>query len=796
MRHFLWLAIAVFISSLFWPRLLDAPGIIYSVVIAAVLLILPRLRAFAAIPIIAVYLSFYAYLTLTGSLPIAELNKYLPIANDSSLQAQVDGQNHNIIVQVNSLISSKNKGYFTAKLLAVDDRYLQYSPLLEMRWYKPTVAVQLGEIHRFRVSFKPLYGRANPAGFDRQKWRFSEHIAYQATIRAHLLAHPGKPVFRADFYQKVTELSSLLRHQGIILALSFADKSLLSFDTKELLKKLTITHLFAISGLHIGLVFSCIYFLADFLLRRFFVKRYLGWNSWRFANLIALSAAFFYAYLAGFSLPTQRAFLMLLIALLILSVKRKHALFDLLTVTLLVILLYDPLSVLSLSLWLSFSAVIIILLILWRFAGVLNVPDSPSTMRQFFTIKRYFKFLLLIQFSLTFLMLPIQLISFSAFSFLSPVINLIAVPLFSLLVIPLILLGCLFAFFMPQLTLVLFTVADRLISFFFYIVDGAQNAYQVYSIAHWQIIILLSSLALLMFIMHFQAVNNRMLSKLFAVVFLSFVSFSWWKNKQHDADQWFVEVIDVGQGLSLLIRSQGQTLLYDTGPRYPSGFTTAAVEVVPYLQALGITQLDYLVISHSDIDHAGGFSVINEIFTPKQIILGEPLSKDAKTSANVALCRAGDKWSLGELTIDVLSPFSLTKQNNNNSCVLRVSDGRRSVLLTGDIEKKQELLLVEQSPALLPSDLLFAPHHGSKNSSSDTFIKVVSPSRVVFSAGFMNHWGFPANEVKLRYKNQSVKMVNSGLSGFIRFKIKKGDIYMQTYREDLASYWYHHSFSL
>jgi len=796
MRSFLWLAIAVFISSLFWPQLLDAPGIIYSVVIAAVLLILPRLRVFAVIPIIAVYFSFYAYLTLTGSLPIPELNKYLPFANDSSLQVQVDGQNHNIIVRVNSLISSKNKGYFTAKLLAVDGRYLNYSPLLEMRWYKPSVAVQLGQIHSFRVSLKPVYGRANPAGFDRQKWRFSDHIAYQATIREHLLAYAAKPVFRADFYQQVTELSSSLSNQGIILALSFADKSLLSFATKEQLKKLTITHLFAISGLHIGLVFSCMYLLADFLLRRFFVKRYLGWNSWRFANLIALSAAFFYAYLAGFSLPTQRAFLMLLIALLILSVKRKHALFDLLTVTLLVILLYDPLSVLSLSLWLSFSAVIIILLILWRFAGVLKEPRSPSKMRRFFTIKRYLKFLLLIQFSLTFLMLPIQLLSFSAFSILSPVINLIAVPFFSLLIIPLILLGCLFSFFIPQLTLALFTIADRLLSFFFYIFDGVQAAYQVYSVSHWQIIILLISLALLMFIMHFQAVNNRMLSKLFAVVFLGFISISWWKNKQDDAAQWFVEVIDVGQGLSVLIRSQGQTLLYDTGPRYPSGFNTAATEVIPYLQALGVTQLDYLLISHSDIDHAGGFSVINETFSPKQIIVGEPLLKDANTNANVALCRAGDKWSLGGLTVDVLSPFSLTKQNNNNSCVLRVSDGSSAVLLTGDIEKKQELLLVEKSAAQLPSDLLFAAHHGSKNSSSDEFIKAVSPTWVIFSAGFMNHWGFPANEVKLRYKNQSVKMVNSGLSGFIRVKIKKGCIYMQTYREDLASYWYHHSFSL
>ena len=197
------------------------------------------------------------------------------------------------------------------------------------------------------------------------------------------------------------------------------------------------------------------------------------------------------------------------------------------------------------------------------------------------------------------------------------------------------------------------------------------------------------------------------------------------------------------------------------------------------------------MISHSDIDHAGGFAVINDHFNPQTVFLGEPFKKKSRS---YPLISAGKKWSFGELSVTVLSPFSVVKNNNNNSAVLRLSDGQFSLLLTGDIEKKQERLLVKKQGQALQSSILLAPHHGSKHSSSKPFIKAVSPQWVVFSAGFMNHWGFPAMEVKLRYKNQGVKMVNSGLTGFVRFKITKQGVNMKTFREDLAPYWYHHSF--
>ena len=792
MRRLLWLNIAVFISVLFWPQLLNEKEIVYSTLVGLVLLTLPKWRRLAVIPIIAIYVALYAHLTLTGSLSFSFISPNLPFTNVMSLKNVVDGEKHHVIVQVSTLVNHKNSGYFNAKLVSLDGQKLNYSPLVEMRWYKPTLIVQAGQLHHFIVTFKPVYGRENPAGFDRQKWRFSEHIAYQVNIKKHIKMISGDITTRARLYTKVKNLSSSLNNQGIILALSFADKTLIGNAQRQIIQQLGISHLFAISGLHIGLLFSLAYFLLHFFVTRSLPQSLLGWPSARIVNFASLSVALFYAYLAGFSLPTQRAFLMLLLAVFAFSFKRKYALTDLLTFTLFVILLIDPLAILSISLWLSFSAIAIILGLIWRFPQ-LNRQPKGNQIPLLAEGKKYLKFLVFIQLSLTLFMIPIQLLNFSTFNWLSPFVNFVAVPLFSLCIIPLILCACLCVFILPNVAMFLFHVADNLITYFFQFFTDWVTGYGVYSLSMAKIIILFSSLLLILFMLFHQAPNNRKISFIFAFFIAVFSVCSVLEKQQSEAKQWFVEGIDVGQGLSVLIRSNGKTLLYDTGPRYPSGFTTAGVEVVPYLQSLGIKRLDYLVISHSDIDHAGGFKVIAKAFNPRQIILGEQLSS-YYGDFNWKQCKANQGWKLGLLKITTISPFTLSEINNNNSCVLRISDGYRSLLLTGDIEKKQEKILLRKQNGKLQNDIIFAPHHGSKHSSSQAFINAVSPKWVVFSAGFMNHWGFPAKEVKLRYQKQDVKMINTGLSGFVRFKIEKGHIKMQTYREDLAAYWYHHSF--
>ncbi|MCP5079134.1 MAG: DNA internalization-related competence protein ComEC/Rec2, partial [Psychromonas sp.] len=192
----------------------------------------------------------------------------------------------------------------------------------------------------------------------------------------------------------------------------------------------------------------------------------------------------------------------------------------------------------------------------------------------------------------------------------------------------------------------------------------------------------------------------------------------------------------------------------------------------------------------SDNDHAGGADNIAKQLPISARWAGEPLN----SAYQYKQCQAGDFWQFGELNVAVLSPKEVGKNNNNNSCVLHISAGDVSLLLTGDIEKKQEIKLINLYGDKLNSTILIAPHHGSRFSSSEGFIKIVDPKWVVFSAGFMNHWKFPAQEVVERYEKKGIITVNSGLSGFIRFQISAQAINMKTFREDLAPYWYHHSF--
>lgn len=791
MRIALYIAMAVFISTLFWPHLLGEQTLLFCILCVVILLFVPSTRILVVIPVSAIYFNLYAQLTLTGTLPFA-----LPVANSVSLQKMVDEKDHSITVQISSLISDKNKGYFNAKLIELDELHLNYQPLIEMRWYQPTQSLQDGQLHRFKVRFKPVYGRANPAGVDAQKWRFSEHVAYQANVKSYLGERSNKQSLRAGFYEKVKQSTANLKYQGIILALSFADKSLIALQQKEQLRKLGISHLFAISGLHIGLLFSFCYVILHFVCRHVLSESLLGWKACRLVNFCALCSAYFYAYLAGFSLPTQRAFLMLFVAVLLLSIKRKYALVDLLGFVLFSILLWDPLSVLSFSLWMSFLAIAIIIFMLWRFQEYLKVAPLKEGKSYWGSIKKYLRFLVILQLALTILMMPLQLVSFSALNVFSPWVNIVAVPLFSFIIIPLVLLGCLMVLVQAPLSVYLFQLVNFITECFFSVFSAFEHHYIQFTSNEIELIIIAICSLAMMGIIHFHITNNRRVSYLFFSLLSGFVAFSVYEQAQVNKDKWFVEVFDVGQGLSILIRSDQQSMLYDTGPSYPSGFSTAKSEVIPYLHQIGITQLDYLVISHSDNDHAGGFAVMANTFTPQQVMLGERLTANDNNGRAVLLCEAGQQWSLGKLTVDVLSPMSLTKNNNNNSCVLRISDGKHSLLLTGDIEKRQELLLINTYGEKLHSDLLLAPHHGSKHSSSEPFISQVSPQQVIFASGYLNRWGFPHEKVKLRYKNQSVKMVDTGLSGFVRFTMDKEKINMQTYREDLASYWYHHSLSL
>ena len=304
MRLALLLLITVFISTIFWPELLHQSHLILCALLTLVFLAIPHLRIFSLIPLALIYFNIYTLITLTGQ-PFAFSDE----RKGSLLKVVNDKQDHNIIVRVNSLISHKNRGYFSATLIQIDGQRLSFTPKIEMRWYKPTLEIQAGQLHQFQGRLKTLNKRLNPGAFDRQKWQYSRHIGYQFSIKKHLTIISTSVSLRAKLYQSMQRLTQDTNYQGVILALSFAEKSLLSASQKELIKVWGIAHLFVISGLHIGLLFGGVFFLLSRF--RFFLQ---GWLHWHVASVVALSIACFYAYLAGLSLPTQRAVLLLFLS--------------------------------------------------------------------------------------------------------------------------------------------------------------------------------------------------------------------------------------------------------------------------------------------------------------------------------------------------------------------------------------------------------------------------------------------------------------------------------------------------
>jgi len=250
----------------------------------------------------------------------------------------------------------------------------------------------------------------------------------------------------------------------------------------------------------------------------------------------------------------------------------------------------------------------------------------------------------------------------------------------------------------------------------------------------------------------------------------------------HSLKNWQLVVFDVGQGLSVLIQRDNKAILYDTGASYPSGFNMVEAAVLPYLQYAGIQKLDKVIISHSDNDHAGGLKVLQQSIPIDELIFNS--SKN-----NNRACQQGKAFNWQGLTIEMLWPEKVIAKENDDSCVLLISDGKHKVLLTGDISKKVEAKLIVQYPQL-QADILVVPHHGSKTSSSNAFISQLKPQFAIVSAGFLNRWHMPVVDVVQRYQANNIQLLNSAKSGQIIISFAEKGIRYQTYHDDLWPFWF------
>ena len=667
--------------------------------------------------------------------------------------------------------------YLDVKHSALSDKPmipLEFKGKVKLAWYRHNMQkFASGETWQLEVKLKRPHGFNNTGGFDYSRWLFREEVLATGYIRQsdynQRLASASVwhlDSLRERLYKTIQSKVDDPSIAALISALSVAIRQDISPAHWEIFRLTGTSHLIAISGLHIAMV-AGFAFLPISLIWMLFPALYLRLPIKVAILILGAVFATVYALLAGFTIPTQRALVMVLLGLFALLAKQKIPLGHLLAATVLAVLLVDPLASLSEGFWLSFFAVALIFYLLGQ-------THKPLRYR-----------LLSIQLLLSLGMIPLSAAFFSSASLISPLANLLAIPWVTLLVAPSILLGLLLLFIAPILSHYCFMVAtwgiEVLLSYLTYLSELSNSSITFAEIPTFIIVIALFGVLIV-------ALPRYFIGRYLAVIFIAPLFLFSVKRPAEGAFK--LTVLDSGQGLASVLQTQHHVMVFDTGERYSAQFDIGKMVVLPYLQAQQIHAIDKLVVSHFDKDHRGGAAAIMA-----QLPVLQLLSNDAVFigKRKAMLCRAGQHWVWDKVQFTVLSPSAAqaSLSQNERSCVIKVSNAYHSVLLIADIEKQTERYLLKHNREALKSDVMLVPHHGSKTSSLWPFIGAVKPQLAIVSAGYKNRFNLPHPKIMARYQQLNIPVFNTAQYGEIQlyFSHNHAEINPVLKRLDHKKFW-------
>ncbi len=627
-------------------------------------------------------------------------------------------------------------------------RAFKLDGVLNLAWYrKPGPAPRACERWQLHLRLKPPRAMLNPGGRD------SERQALQAGVVAVGYVRNGGSNqklsgnnwcidrLRGRISAAVAAQLGDSRAVPLLQALAVGDKRGLDDHDWQVARVAGVSHLLAISGFHIGVAALLGMWLAGLLWRG---VRHHGqsWPRQVWQVLAGFSVALVYALLAGMSLPTQRALIMIGVVCLARVWRRGSSPLNSLSLALMAVLIVDPSAVLSAGLWLSFAGVAFLLL------GLVSESGWQS----------WFTQLGRAQGLMTVALLPLTVWFFGQASVVGAPANLVAVPLVSLLVVPLTLLGSVAWLFSAQVAGVLWQLAAWLMLGMWHALEYVT----AWPMAQWYLpqaswLSLLLAMLGALWLLAPRGLPARWLGLLLFLPLLSP------QSDLPSAGGFQVTMLDVGQGLSVVVRTRHHTLVYDAGARYPSGFDLGKAVVIPALHAQGVRQLDMLMVSHGDNDHAGGAPAVARMWPAAELLGSEP----DRTHLPLSLCRSGQHWRWDGVSFRVVHPDDPWPQGSNDgSCVLLISGTGGRVLLTGDISRLVEPVVAQRVGAGAPLVLL-VPHHGSKSSSSEPFLRQLSPRMALVSAGWHSRFGHPAKQVAARYRRKGIRLYNTAESGAV-----------------------------
>jgi competence protein ComEC len=665
------------------------------------------------------------------------------------------------------------------------------------------LALAPGERWRFRVRLNRPHGFANPGGYDYEASLFVQGIVGRGYVRStpfnKRLAAAGLSLqaARAALRSRLHEQAGGLRHTGVLSALMLGDRDGVSDAQWQLLTRTGTNHLLVISGLHVGFVAMTAYALINLLVRC--LPRLLSWlPAQHYAALAAVLGALVYSALAGFSLPTQRALVMVLVLMAGQLLGRRFMPSYSLLLAATLVLLLAPMSVTQAGFWLSFSAVGALL---FAFTGYRRRPAEPGqrwTWLSWLSWQGLWQRWLQPQWVVSVgLLLPLLLWT-GQVSLISPVTNVLAIPLVSLLIVPLALLGALLLVimpglaFLPDLSLAPLWLADVLLGWLF---AGLQAAATL-GPDLWQPppptpqVAALAMLAVLLLL----APRGLLASPVPWLLPLCLLTPLLWPAERprpaHGTAQ--LQFLDVGQGLAVVVHTRHHHLLFDTGPALGPQFDAGRAVIIPYLRLRDVQTLDMLIISHAHQDHSGGAASVAQQLDIRQLLTGGSYA-EVLAADRTGRCRAGQRWQWDGVDFQVLHPTPHPDNNeNNNACVLLISAGGQRALLTGDIEEPAERALLARQPDTLGADILQVAHHGSASSSSLAFIAAVRPALSVVSAGYRNRFDHPDAGVVQRLHEHGSLVCQTPRTGAVQIElgVVRGPRLSGTHRQRYRRFWH------
>ncbi len=708
---------------------LPSPGLFFSVIVAAIIPAL-RLRWLPPLLLGLVWAWGHASWMLNHALP-----------------AHLEGRDLDVVGQVVGMPEVRGQGKrFLFDVAAVGDA--GFSGRVRLNWYRDAPPIRSGEQWRLRIRVKAPHGFANPGGFDYEGWLFRQGVRATGYVRRaeinQRVDDAGHSVdrLRQGLAEALTALNLQGAAAGLIPALVLGDRAGIQRHDWEVLMRTGTNHLIAISGLHVGIMAGLAFFMLRWFWRRS-ARLAQGFAADRAAAVAGLLAAVGYAALAGFAISTQRALIMLALVFGAILLRRTMRPAAALSIALALVLLLDPLACLSPGFWLSFGAVAVLLFGMSRRVGEGG------------TAWRWGRAQWLVALGL----LPLLFLFFGRIAPAAPLVNLLAVPLFTIL-LPMVLGGVV-------LTLVfdwsapVHGVSWLLNQTYGLLVLVADHPWSTWLLPEQPVWVWATAFMGVSLLLLPRGLPGRWTGLIFMLPLFSL------PPQPPAPGEYRFTLLDVGQGLAAVVQTHAHVLVFDTGPAFPGGFDTGSAVIVPFLRARGIGRVHTLIVSHADQDHAGGVQGLVDGVRVDRVLSGEP----GELGDGVAgQCLAGMDWHWDGVDFRLLQPQQpLPEESNNRSCVLKVSNAAAGVLLTGDAEALVEGRLVAGQGEDLPSQVLVAGHHGSATSSSWLFLDAVRPEYVLFAAGYRNRYGFPRPWVVQRARDTGALTLNSADTGAIEW---------------------------